>query len=228
MRQGTLWREQAAAKIKREFHPGRGKDDPGAIGPLALEILAQEDVEHLVSELERINGKPFDRFDTDEGNGIDLPEILSISVFWGKYALRPDSQRFYSYDIHQIEASYEATADPDILDRRFREMTTIAKLLAIPRSKGRQKNYFKVQLIRELYDYLRKRFGNRPSDEDLTGIIHIPLGLVRMGIEPESVRKVLERDAKRPADEIGTLERARRLYKAERRTGSPRGRRRSE
>jgi len=228
MRRGAPWREQAAAKIKRDFHPGRRKDDPGAIGPLARDLLDRsEDIEHLVLELERINGKTFDRFDTDQGNGIDLPEILRISVFWGKYALRPESERPPEYDIQQIEASYEAMKDPKIRDLRFRELLAIAKLIATPPSKkgGRKKDYLKAEMIRELYDHLRERFGDRPSGEDIFEIISICLGLVRMRIDSDSVKRALTRAAKRPEDERGNLERAKRRYKAERRTGSPDGRR---
>jgi hypothetical protein len=228
--QARDWRDQVEDGIKK-YHAGLGPNDTGGLAPLALKMRKKEGMEEVVRSLTdhyavATRGRKLVRFDTDEGDGIDLVDILIKCVIFGKQSRKPD------HDLKQIEDSYEA-ATPEIRSVMFRETMVIAKELLLHRKQGApskdQRNYLMVWLNKRL----RERFKKQDCSKVISKLLHLTPSksephyeYVGSGdtINPESVREKIREFSKAPMKEQARLAIERRLLKVWRVTGSKDGR----
>jgi len=156
----------------------------------------------VVKDLVAANRRDFERFDTNDGNGIDLAEVLALCAIWGK------RQRIPRYDKKKIAASLPA-ADHSTTKAMVRE------LLAMSGSTPRDEMHSN-QLAWRLNELFRKRFRARGQSFDM--IIRKFLSLAGFPeLDDESIKYKIKQGEKQAEDPLIL----RRLAKLERITGTP-------
>lgn len=216
----TDWRILVTERIEKTFHPGRGPDDHGGLKPLALRMFIKGNKDHmdrLMKVLEKANkGRLFDAFDTNEGNGINLCELIRLTTIFSKPPRPP------LYDLKKIQEEYDrtTTSDQTRKDLLFNETMKIALLQSIPRRPGNQGYPLRECLIRELHTCLRRKFRHWDTGEAISIFLRIGLG---EDIAPGSVNRIRSRAKTSSLKERDALEVSRRLLKVYRGTGTKRG-----
>jgi len=224
------WKEQVERGLVK-YHKGLGPDDTGGLAPLASKMLNRGGMDKVVSRLAyhfavATHGRSIDRLDTDDGDGVDLVDIIIKCVIFGKQPRKPE------YDLKKIHTAYDG-ASPKIRDVMFKETMTIAKELLHTKGRGAPPKVQRNHLIVWLHERLRNRLGRHDYSELISQLLNITPWKGEPNysytsrwesINPETVRKKINELLKAPEKEQTKLGIERRLLKVHRITGRPDGR----